>query len=297
MRVAVVDVGSNTARVLVADVTADGRVTAVEERRERLGLGAEIARTGTLSPRTMRTIARACRGYAKLAHRLGAERSETIVTAPGRQGRSPNVLVAALEEATRLPVRVLSAEAEGRLAYDGAVARAGPELAGRVGVVDVGGGSTEIVTGSIASGPTWVRSVDLGSIRLTRTHFRRDPPSRRELEAARREVRTAMASIAPPRTDLALATGGSARAVAKLVGRWFGVEEAEEAIAMLARRASAKVGRDAGIHPVRAASALGGALLLAEAARLLDRQLTLARGGVREGAALELARRPVSAAA
>jgi exopolyphosphatase/guanosine-5'-triphosphate,3'-diphosphate pyrophosphatase len=297
MRVAVVDVGSNTARVLVADVSADCRVTAVAEKRERLGLGAEIARTGTLSRDTVRRVAVACRGYAKLARTLEAERAETIVTAPGRQGRAPGLLVSALADATRLPVRVLSAEEEGCLAYDGALARAGTGLAGSVGVVDVGGGSTEIVVGSPERGAGWVRSIDLGSIRLTRQHLQGDPPSRHELEMAREAVRAAMAAMSPPRPKLALATGGSARAVAKLVGRSFAARDVDSAIATLSRRPSAKVGRDAGIHPVRAASVLGGALLLAEAARLLDRPLELARGGVREGAALELASARVSAAA
>ena len=296
MRVAVVDVGSNTARVLVADVSPGAHVAAVEEKRERLGLGAELARTGTLSRGTVRTVARVCHAYAKLARRLGAERAETIVTAPGRQGRAPGLLVAALSESTRLPVRVLSAEEEGRLAYDGAVSRSARAVAGPVGVVDVGGGSTEIVVGT-AHGAGWVRSIDLGSIRLTRMHLHADPPSRRELARARRVVGSALNAIAPPPTDVALATGGSARAVAKLVGRSYTAADVEDAIAALSRRPSAEVGREAGIHPVRAASVLGGALLLAEAARLLDRPLAVARGGVREGAALELAGERVSAAA
>ncbi len=297
MRVAVLDVGSNTARVLVADVSADGRVTAVEEKRERLGLGAEIARTGTLSRDTVRTVARACRGYAKVGRALGAERAQVIVTAPGRQGRAPGLLVSALAEATRLPVLVLSADEEGRLAYDGAVARARALPGGVVGVVDVGGGSTEIVLGDPRRGATWVGSIDLGSIRLTRQHLHGDPPSKRELRRARDAVRASMAALSPCRPDRALATGGSARAVAKLVGRVFDADEVEEAIAIFARRPSAKVAREAGIHPVRAASVLGGALLLAETARLLDRPLGLARGGVREGAALALAGAQVSAAA
>ena len=296
MRVAVVDVGSNTARVLVADVSADGRVTAVEEKRERLGLGAEIAHTGTLSRDTVGRVARACRGYAKLARQLGAERAATIVTAPGRQGRAPGLLVSTLAESTRLPVRVLSAEEEGRLAYEGAVSRADGPLQGAIAVVDVGGGSTEIVVGT-AQGAAWVGSADLGSIRLTRRHLHGDPPRRREVEEARRVVTEAMAAMRPPRTDVALATGGSARAVAKLVGRSLGAEDVGRAIRLLARRPSTKVGRQAGIHPVRAASVLGGALLLQEAALLLDRPLLLARGGVREGAALELARERVAAAA
>ena len=101
----------------------------------------------------------------------------------------------------------------------------------------------------------------------------------------------------PHGPDRALATGGSARAVAKVVGRVFDADDVEEAIAIFSRRPSAKVARDVGIHPVRAASVLGGALLLAETARLLDRPLGLARGGVREGAALALAGAQVSAAA
>lgn len=297
MRVVVLDVGSNTARVLVADVSAEGRVAAVEEKRERLGLGAEIARTGTLSRDTVRTVARACRGYAKVGRALGAERAQVIVTAPGRQGRAPGLLVSALAEATRLPVLVLSADEEGRLAYDGAVARARALPGGVVGVVDVGGGSTEVVLGDPRRGAAWVGSIDLGSIRLTRQHLHGDPPSKRELRRARDAVRASMAALSPSRPDRALATGGSARAVAKLVGRVFDADEVEEAIAIFARCPSAKVAREAGIHPVRAASVLGGALLLAETARLLDRPLGLAHGGVREGAALALAGAQVSAAA
>jgi exopolyphosphatase/guanosine-5'-triphosphate,3'-diphosphate pyrophosphatase len=295
MRVAVVDVGSNTARVLVADVAA-GRVSVVAERRARLGLGAEIARAGKLSRETVATVARLCREYADRARALEVERAETIVTAPGRQGRAPELLVTALQQATRLPVRVLSAEEEGRLSFHGAVARMDEQPRGRLAVVDVGGGSTEIVVGT-ALVADWVRSVDLGSIRLTRQYLRHDPPTRSEVEAARDVVGTTLGAIAAPPTDAALATGGSARAVAKLVGPSCGARELEKAIALLSRRTSGKVGRKAGIHPVRAASVLGGALLLSEAARVLDRPLVLARGGVREGAALALARARVAAAA
>jgi len=295
MRVAVVDVGSNTARVLVADVVG-GRVDVVAERRARLGLGEEIARTGTLSRDTVAIVARLCRDYADRARALEAERAETIVTAPGRQGRSPELLVAAVQQATRLPVRVLSAEEEGRLSFRGAVSRVGEHPRGKIAVVDVGGGSTEIVVGT-ALAANWVRSVDLGSIRLTRQVLRHDPPTGGELDAARDLVRATLGAITAPLTDVALATGGSARAVAKLVGPSYGTREIEKAIALLSRRTSTKVGRKAGIHPVRAASVLGGALLLAEAARVLGRPLVLARGGVREGAALALASGRVAAAA
>ena len=170
-------------------------------------------------------------------------------------------------------------------------------MAGVTAVVDVGGGSTEIVLGDPRHGASWVRSIDLGSIRLTRQYLHTDPPTRRELRRARDAVCGAMGALSPRRPDRALATGGSARAVAKLVGRQFDADDVEVAIRVLARRPSAKVARDVGIHPVRAASVLGGALLLAEAARVLDSPLGLARGGVREGAVLALAGAEASAAA
>jgi exopolyphosphatase/guanosine-5'-triphosphate,3'-diphosphate pyrophosphatase len=205
--------------------------------------------------------------------------------------------VRALSESTGLAVSVLSAEDEGRLAYDGALAWAGERARGRVGVVDVGGGSTEIVVGDVTGGARWVTSVDLGSIRLTRRYLRRDPPRASQLRKARAAVSGAMAALVPPQSDLAFATGGSARAAAKLVGDPFTCDDLEGVIEVLSGRSSAKVARGAGVHPVRAASLLGGALLLAEAARALDRPLALARGGVREGAALALARLELTAAA
>ena len=154
----------DTARVLVADVSAEGRVAAVEEKRERLGLGAEIARTGTLSRDTVRTVARACRGYAKVGRALGAERAQVIVTAPGRQGRAPGLLVSALAEATRLPVLVLSADEEGRLAYDGAVARARALPGGVVGVVDVAAARLRSSSATrVGVRPGWARSTSARS--------------------------------------------------------------------------------------------------------------------------------------
>lgn len=297
MRVAVVDVGSNTARLLVADVDRRGSVVAVEEQREHLGLGAEIATTGALSPSTVAEVAELCARYARCARRLGSERGEAIVTAPGRQGRSPGELAAALARATALPVRVLSAEEEGRLAFEGAVSRVRGDRPDLLAVVDVGGGSTEIVVGTRDDGGEWVHSLDLGSLRLTTRAFGADPPSRPELKVARKLVRAALAGVTPPRADRALAAGGTARAVAKLVGPSFSADDLDDVVRTMRRRPSADVAREAGIHPVRAGTLLAGAVVLSETARLLDRPLELARGGLREGAALALASVAVEEAA
>ena len=296
MLVAVLDVGSNTVRLLVAEVGRNGRLETVTSDKAYLGLGAEIARTGSLAAESVGAAASVCTRFADRARAAGSERAEVIVTAPGRQGAGAATLVASLRGATRLPVRVLTADEEGRLAFDGAVARTS-ELPVSVGMVDVGGGSTEIVVGNRRSGARWVSSADLGSLRLARLVLHGDPPSKKELAAARETVRSALAPLSPPRPEAALAVGGSARALAKLVGRTFDAEAAETVIARLARRRSAKVARAAGIDERRAETLLGGALLLAESSRVLGRPLTLARGGLREGAALALAREGAAAAA
>ena len=296
MLVAVLDVGSNTVRLLVAEVGRNGALAPVTTEKAYLGLGAEIARTGALAADSIAAAANVGRRFAERARAQGCERAEVVVTAPGRQGAGAATLVAALRGATRLPVRVLTADEEGRLAFDGAVARASA-LPVSVGMVDVGGGSTEIVVGNRRNGARWVGSADLGSLRLTRLLLHGDPPSKRELAAARAAVRRALSPLSPPRPEAALAVGGSARALAKLAGRTFDADSAEEAIARLARRRSAKVARAAGIDERRAKTLLGGALLLAESSRTLGRPLTLARGGLREGAALALAREGAAAAA
>ena len=289
MRVGIVDIGSNTARLLVADVDG-GDVAPVASEREYLGLGAVIADTGTLRRKTIAETARVVSWFADEARELGVQRAQVIVTAPGRQGRASDALVAALREATRFPVAILGSDEEGRLAYDGAVARLEDRsVCVRVGVVDVGGGSTELGVGDGTTGATWLRSVELGSLRLTRLALASDPPSKRELGQARAAAAAAFRDVRPPRPALALATGGSARAVAKLVGPMFDADDVDTAVAILAGRRSAKVARRAGIDPDRAGTVLAGALLLAEASRALRRPLRLARGGLREGAALALA--------
>jgi exopolyphosphatase / guanosine-5'-triphosphate,3'-diphosphate pyrophosphatase len=164
-------------------------------------------------------------------------------------------------------------------------------------VVDVGGGSTELAVGTPLLGAAWVRSADLGSLRLTRSCLHHDPPSRSEVSAARFAVATALDDMRPPAPDLALAVGGSARSIAKITGRRFDADELDRTAKLLARRPAAKAARSFGIGSDRAETLLAGTLLLAGASRVLRTELVLARGGVREGAALALAGAGVGARA
>jgi exopolyphosphatase/guanosine-5'-triphosphate,3'-diphosphate pyrophosphatase len=287
MKVAVLDIGSNTARLLVAEVRGSD-VDAVLELKTFLRLGAEIERTGGLSQEKLDETTRVARSYAKRARRLGVERLETIVTAPGRQGSSTQELLLALADATCGSVRVLSPDEEGALAFDGALSRADalPEV---VAAVDVGGGSTELAVGTPLAGAAWIRSVDIGSLRLTRGLLPSDPPTSSEIARARDTVRRALDRLEPPRPDLAFAVGGSARAAARIVGRTYDADDLDEVVRICARRPAAAIGETFGVDAARSETVLAGAIILAEAARVLERPLEVARGGLREGAALQLA--------
>jgi exopolyphosphatase/guanosine-5'-triphosphate,3'-diphosphate pyrophosphatase len=293
MRVGVIDVGSNTVRLLVASV-GGGRVRTVREERTHLGLGEELLLHGRLRRRKLDEVAEVTGDYARIARKLGVRELETVVTAPGRQGEEPARLLDVLGRATAGDVRVVSAEDEGRLAFEGAVARAdtGEQV---VAVCDVGGGSTELVVGTEMLGPAWVRSVDLGSLRLTAAHLPSDPPARTEVESAREVVRSRLAELDPPRPQVALATGGSARAVARIVGHEYGTDALERVIGLLAARPAAESAKALGLSTDRARTLLAGATILAEVSRLVDVPFAPSGGGIREGAALRLAARRIAA--
>ena len=286
MKVGVMDVGSNTVRLLVASVTA-GEVRSIREERVHLGLGEEIVRHGRIRRQKLDELRKVARCFRDVAREHRVRELETVVTAPGRQA-DPERLLDVLAEATRGPVRVVSAEDEGRLAYAGAVSRVDVN-ADVLAVCDVGGGSTEIVVGTPLGGAAWVRSVDIGSLRLTASLLHGDPPSPAEIANARREVGAAFAGLTPPLPEIALATGGSARAVARIVGHAYGPRELEQVVRVLARRPAERTAKALGVPLHRARTLLAGALVLEEVSRLLGVAFTPARGGIREGVALQLA--------
>jgi exopolyphosphatase/guanosine-5'-triphosphate,3'-diphosphate pyrophosphatase len=293
VRVAIIDVGANTLRLLVARPDDDHRVIAVHEEREQLGLGQEVERYGRITATQVARAAEVARAQTRKAYRLGCERVEIVVTSPGRQSANGQQFADALAQAARVPARILSPEEEGALAWDGALAAldAVPET---VAVCDVGGGSTQIAVGTRRAGPVWVRSVDLGSLRLSERLLGDDPPPEALVEAARAEAGRAFAGVVPPVARLGLAAGGTARALRRLVGR---LDEArlESALEQLAVLERAKIAKQLGIAPQRAATLLAGTILFAEAQRRIGVPLQVAGGGVREGCALALFRESLTA--
>jgi exopolyphosphatase/guanosine-5'-triphosphate,3'-diphosphate pyrophosphatase len=293
VRIAVLDVGSSTVRLLVAE-RRDGRIAPVRQARSLLLLGREVERQGALSARKLTETGRCARRFAALAREVGATRLEVVVTAPGRQSGNADELVRVLGEATAASVRVLSADEEGRLAWDGAVAAVtGP--APTLAVCDVGGGSTELLVGTPEAGPAWARSLDIGSVRLTERLLERDPPGKESVRVARAEVESAFDGLVVPLAHAALATGGTARALRKLVGERLGGAELARAMRRLTKGSAREIATSSGVDPERALTLPAGALILAEVQRRLRTPLIVSTAGLREGVALTLLREAAAA--
>jgi exopolyphosphatase/guanosine-5'-triphosphate,3'-diphosphate pyrophosphatase len=275
VRVAVIDVGANTLRLLVVEAAPAGMLETVREERVQLGLGEEIELTGRISRRKLRAVTETARRQLRRARKLGSGSVDVLVTSPGRQSENSGELLAALQEAGAARVRVLTAEEEARLAWAGAVAAA-TDLPEPVAVCDVGGGSTQIVVGTRAGGPSWARSFDVGSL----------PP--KAVAAARAQAARELPAGVTPIPRAGLATGGTARALKRIVGRSLGHEALELAVFTLVGRTRREIAQKHGVDRARAHTLLAGTIILSEVQRRLEVPLEVARGGIREGAALGL---------
>ena len=274
MRVGVIDVGSNTTRLLVASAGPKG-LDPLETQKLRLSLGEEIERHGVVSDVHVAAAAKAVAEMARAARRKRVDSLDVFLTAPGRQAGNAAELVAALTRAAGVQARVLTKEQEGTLAYRGAVLTAGIALPERIAVCDIGGASTEIAVGSPGSDPDWIESVDLGSVRLTTRVGDMAP-----------EAEAAFAHLDPPTVEAALVVGGSARAARRLVGAELGETELTEALQIVEATSPREVAERFGVDRARARILPAGVVLLAEVQRKLGVTLHVCGGGIREGAVL-----------
>jgi len=274
MRVGVIDVGSNTTRLLVASADPDG-LDPLESQKMRLSLGEEIERHGAVSAVHVAAAAKAVRAMAGAARRKRVDSLDVFLTAPGRQATNSAELVTALTRAAGVQARVLTKEEEGTLAYRGAVQTAEISLPPRVAVCDIGGASTEIAVGDPSRDPVWIESVDLGSVRLTTRAV--------DMYA---EAQAAFSHLDPPTVEAALVVGGSARAARRLVGAELGETELSEALQIVETTSAREVARRFGVDRARADILPAGVILLAEVQRRLGVTLHACSGGIREGAVL-----------
>jgi exopolyphosphatase/guanosine-5'-triphosphate,3'-diphosphate pyrophosphatase len=163
----------------------------------------------------------------------------------------------------------------------------GTAPAGELGVIDVGGGSSEIVIGRAPDRISWWSSLPVGSGVLTEDRLPSDPPTVAELAAARADVERALAGRRPPRPAVAVAVGGSATSLSRVAGPVLDAAALERALSALACEPSGAVAARFAIDPMRARLLPAGLLILEAGARLLGATVTVGRGGIREGVLLE----------
>ena len=187
MAYACIDVGSNTTRLLVAELRA-GSLREITSDRAFTRLGKALLAEGVIPPDKIEEAARVVAAQAALARDLGVTAVDLVGTAVVRDAPNRAELEAAVADAAGVQMRVLSGEEEARLAFVGAAATLPGGVNGRLVVVDVGGWSTEVVMGTPAAGVSWSESFRVGSGLLTDVYLRSDPPGRRELAAVTAHV-------------------------------------------------------------------------------------------------------------
>jgi exopolyphosphatase / guanosine-5'-triphosphate,3'-diphosphate pyrophosphatase len=194
VRLAAVDVGTNSTRLLVADVE-DGRVV-VEHAREMVitRLGSGVDRTGRLDPTALRRTLDVLAGYAATCRRLGVERTRLVATSATRDAADRHRFLDGVRDLLGVEAEVLRGEQEAAAAYRGATYDLPGD--GRTLVVDIGGGSTELVVGG-PGGPEAMVSLDVGCVRLLERHLHGDPPSQAEVAALRADAAAHLARVVP----------------------------------------------------------------------------------------------------
>ena len=191
MRVGAVDCGTNSIRLLVADVEGD-RKTDVHREMRVVRLGQGVDRTGELAAEALERTRVALVDYAATCRELGTERVRMVATSATRDARNRDEFREMVQDVLGVAPEVVSGDEEAALSFDGATRGLDPAQ-GPFLVMDIGGGSTELVLGT--SEPQAALSVDVGCVRLTERHLLDDPPTSSQVAAAEADVDAAIARV------------------------------------------------------------------------------------------------------
>ena len=300
LRVAVIDVGTNSARLLVADVEA-GRVAPIERRSTVTRLGRGVDLSGRLSAEAIEDACAAIGEYVEAIATHDVEAVDVIATSAVRDAENGSAFVAELRERFALSARVLDGEEEARLTYLGATSEHSPTVPTLV--IDIGGGSTELIVGH-GEQIDFHTSLQAGVVRHTERHIGSDPPTAIELEGLAADIRGQIESALEPGITATegIAVAGTPTSLAavemELVPydpeRVHGhVLELRSIQRMLSRLASVPLAERIeipGLHPERAPTIVAGVVILVEAMRAfgLDR-ITVSEHDILYGTALAAA--------
>lgn len=287
MLCAAIDIGSNTTRILVAE-PQDGQIAKVMEQRAYTRIGKARDQKGRISKQKIEEVADLVDTQVRLAQEVGAEAFRAVATAAVRDSRNGDAMAKAIEAKAGIPVEIISEREEGRLAFLGATKALGHPAEGSVAVVDVGGGSTEIILGSMSDGVQEVMSWPVGSGLLADELIEGDPPSASEIRKIRDRVGDEFKGVEIERPDQVVAVGGSATSLRRLVGVVLEYETLERGVRVLCGDSSADVARQFELDPVRVRILPTGVLILEKVSELLGRPLQIGKGGIREGIVLDM---------
>jgi exopolyphosphatase/guanosine-5'-triphosphate,3'-diphosphate pyrophosphatase len=284
---ACIDIGSNTTRLLVADA-GDGRLRELVAQRAFTRIGKSLGNGSMIPPEKIAEAADVVRTQAAVANEVGAEQIVAVATAAIRGAGNRDELVDAVQEAGGMELSILSGEEEARLSFVGATRTMLERPTGTVAVIDVGGGSSEIAVGEPDGKMTWSESFRIGSGFLADSYLRSDPPSADELEKVRRHVEGTFEGLSPAPAGSAVAVGGTATSLRRLVGAELEHETLERGIRVLSSTPIADVAERFELDAERVRLLPAGILILEAISDLLGLPLRIARGGLREGLLLEL---------
>jgi exopolyphosphatase / guanosine-5'-triphosphate,3'-diphosphate pyrophosphatase len=289
MRRACIDIGSNTTRLLVADCS-DGSLVHIYEERIFTQVGRSRSPDGAISQAKIDEVAKVVAAQLLRARELGAGDVTVVATAAIRAAPNGASLAAGVHRTCGLEVQVLSWKEEARLAFIGVARTLDHQPVGDLAVVDVGGGSSELAVGTPPDRVSWSATVPLGSGDLARACLLSDPPASHELAEAKRRVDSALNAVEVPAAAEAVAVGGNAGSLARLVGTRLDSEAFTRSLLLLASHPAETVAHRLGLEVERVRLMPTGLLILQGAGERFGVPLLVGCGGLREGVLLETGR-------
>jgi exopolyphosphatase/guanosine-5'-triphosphate,3'-diphosphate pyrophosphatase len=303
-RVAVVDIGSNTTRLYIADVH-DGRITDELERRTNVTrLGQGVDQDKRLQPDSMQRVYDTLDGYARAIEEYGADHRLAVLTSAVRDASNGREFANEVQERYGLTPHILTGDQEAQLTFLGATSERDPENTTPTLVIDIGGGSTELVIGEGRSAGFHV-STQAGVVRQTERHLRDDPPDPQEMAELSDDVRQILNAAVPnaqrSAVTHAIAVAGTATSLAAIAqrlepydparvhGYHLSRQEAEWILGRLAAIPLAERERTPGLDPARAPTIVAGVLILEQVLDLFGlEEIEVSEHDILRGAALGL---------
>jgi exopolyphosphatase/guanosine-5'-triphosphate,3'-diphosphate pyrophosphatase len=303
VRVAVVDIGTNSTRLLIADVATDGALTELQRRTKVTRLGDGVDRTGALRADAIERVRATLREYRDLIDAHGADSTVAVLTSAVRDAANGAAFAARVREDYGLVARTIPGDEEARLTFLGATSERPPDDATPTVVIDIGGGSTELVVGT-GREVTFHVSTQAGVVRHTERYIATDPPTRHDLGALAADVRSIFDAALPQAvretTRAAIAVAGTPTSLGaidlnlerysanKVHGHRLSLAACQTILERLAALPEHERRNVRGLHPDRAPTIVAGAVLLIEALRAFRLDSTeVSDHDILRGAALE----------